>query len=467
MKIPDSYPSALHIRARFRPRVAIVGAGFSGTLLAINLLEQPGVDVTLIDGRAERIGCGVAYSANHFAHVLNVRAANMSAFADRQQDFAQWLDRQGLGGSDAFVPRSVYGAYLADTLKQAEARHAGRLTICHDTVVDIALSARGASLGMSSGALIHADRVVLAVGNLPPHDPPGADPALLGNELYQADPWQQGPEAGLNGNDPVLVLGTGLTAIDIILRLADSGFSGPIVALSRRGMRPHGHVQGQPKPAQQLSKPAQSLSAMVRWVRLSSADTDWRQVVDSLRPITQLMWSSADIPTRARFLRHLRPYWDIHRHRLAPSVAARIADLGASGQLQFVAGKIAGLRQKDHLALVNWRPRGSCEVATLEAQRIYNCTGPQGDLLRTSDPLLRRLLAAGLIRPDALRLGFDVDRIGRVIGRSGTPSEIMRAVGPITRGDLWEVVAVPDIRHQVAAMARQLTQAHWLGGEGL
>src|SRR5690606_27418222 len=203
------------------------------------------------------------------------------------------------------------------------------------------------------------------------------------------------------------------------------------------------------------------------WDGLAARGAGWRLVVESLRPITQMMWASADAPKRARFLRHLRPFWDVHRHRLAPSVADRIEALVASGQLRFEAGKMARVSATESGVAVEWRPRGSDELKMLHVARMINCTGPQGDLLRSSDPLVRRMLAARRIRPDALRLGLDIDREGHVIDGHGRASEHIWAIGPMTRGDLWEVVAVPDIRVQVSALARRLVNAHWIAGEGL
>jgi Uncharacterized protein conserved in bacteria len=462
--------TALHApRPRFRTatRVAIVGAGFSGTMLALNLLEQPHVEVLLIERDRHRMGAGVAYSSLESAHLLNVRAGNMSAFADRPDHFREWLARRGLGCEGAFVTRATYGRYLREALGAAMERYGRRLKLVDDEVLDIEERGGRVTLGLVNGGLIEADRAVLAIGNLPPHDPPAVADARLPARFYVGDPWATPFEEGLAPGAPVLVIGTGLTAVDVILRLVSHGFDGPIVAMSRRGLRPHRHLETLPRPKPVLAKPAPELSELVRWARRAARSTDWRLVVDSLRPITQMMWASADAPKRARFLRHLRPFWDVHRHRLAPSVADRIEALVASGQLRFEAGKMAKVSATESGVAVEWRPRGADELKMLHVARMINCTGPQGDLLRSSDPLVRRMLAARRIRPDALRLGLDIDREGHVIDGHGRASEHILAIGPMTRGDLWEVVAVPDIRVQVSALARRLVNAHWIAGEGL
>lgn len=456
-------------RPRFRTatRVAIVGAGFSGTMLALNLLEQADVEVLLIERDRHRMGAGVAYSSSETSHLLNVRAGNMSAFPDRPDHFCEWLAARGLGCEAAFVTRATYGLYLRETLAGALERHGRRLKLIDDEVLDIEERDGQVTLGLVNGGLIEADRAVLAIGNLPPHDPPAIAGTGLPAHRYIGDPWATPFEQGLDSDATVLVIGTGLTAIDVILRLVANDFSGPIVALSRRGLRPHRHVDGLPRPKPVLAKPAPELSDLVRWARLGAATQDWRLVVDSIRPITQMMWASADAAKRARFLRHLRPFWDVHRHRLAPEVAGRIDALVASGQLSFRAGKISHVAVEREALTVEWRPRGERAIVVTRAARMINCTGPQGDLLRSSDPLVKHMLQAGRIRPDALRLGLDIDREGHVLDAGGRPSEHILAIGPMTRGDLWEVVAVPDIRIQVSALARRLVNAHWTAGEGL
>jgi uncharacterized NAD(P)/FAD-binding protein YdhS len=440
--------------------IVIVGGGFSGTLLAINLLRFDGPRATLVERAGDRIARGVAYSATEPAHLLNVRAAGMSAFPDDPGHFVRWLDARGAGGGTSFVPRLLYGVYLREAL---EAVRDARLTLVERDVVD--LDEGGVSL--ADGRRIAADRVVLATGNLPPHTPPGIDPALLPDGRYLDDPWRSAPGEGLGAGDTVLLLGTGLTAIDVALQLDAGGFPGTIVALSRRGLRPRRHRDGLPPAAGETDLPGVSLSWTVRRLRERAAVEGWRAAVDALRPVTQRLWAASDEDTRGRFLRHLRPFWDVHRHRLAPAVAARINAMVAEGRLRFVAGKVVAAQADGAGVALDWRPRHGDAVDWMTVARIVNCTGPQGDLTRTDDPLLGTLTARGLIRPDRLRLGIDVDAQGRTIDADGVASETLGCIGPMTRGGLWEVVAVPDLRRQAWDLARRLSHAQWVGGEGL
>jgi uncharacterized NAD(P)/FAD-binding protein YdhS len=445
--------------------VAIIGAGFSGTLQAINLLRHGGPRATLIE-RAARPGLGLAYGAADPSHVLNVRAANMSAFPDEPDHFVRWLEARGVADpATAFVPRLTYGTYLRQLLNEAQARAGDRLRIMQGDALDV-IEDGDVCVQFADGGEITADAAVLAVGNLPPHAPPGLDPDALSAHRYKGDPWEQSVGEGLTDTDTVLVIGTGLTMVDVVLMLDARGFSGRIVALSRRGLLPKRHAA--PEPWEKIAeKPGQSGSWLVRALRERAHAIGWSNAVDELRPYTQALWAQAEESDRARFLRHMRPWWDVHRHRLAPAVADRLEALRASGRLQVVAGKTLAFHEDTEGVAVRYRPRGEDAPRDLRVQRIVNCTGPQGDLLRTSEPLLRTLAARGAIRPDPEHLGLDVTVSGQVVRANGSASDQLFALGPMTRGAFWEIVAVPDIRRQTWDVARRLSNAHWVGGEGL
>ena len=444
--------------------VAIIGAGFSGTLQAINLLRHDGPRATLIE-RAPVAGTGLAYGAAHPSHVLNVRAANMSAFPDDPSHFVRWLEARGVvDAASAFIPRVTFGEYLRELLEEALRTSNGRLTLVRGEVLD--LESNGGVHVVLKDRTIDADAAVLAVGNLPPHTPPGLDPDLLSPARYKGDPWDPSVPENLSDDDTVLVIGTGLTMVDVVLLLDARGFRGRIVALSRRGLlpRPHAAASDWQKIAE---RPALSASDLLHAVRRRGNVIGWRNAVDELRPFTQAMWGNASEEERARFLRHLRPWWDVHRHRLAPEVYARLMAVIDRGQLEVIAGKTLGFAERADGIEVRLRRRGQDAPETLLAQRIVNCTGPLGDLERTEEPLLQRLAGRGLIRPDAGHLGIDVDNQGQTIAADGSSNRNLYALGPMTRGAFWEIVAVPDIRTQTWNVARRLSNAHWVGGEGL
>jgi uncharacterized NAD(P)/FAD-binding protein YdhS len=182
----------------------------------------------------------------------------------------------------------------------------------------------------------------------------------------------------------------------------------------------------------------------------------WRPAVDSLRPVTAAVWQGLSGPERRRFLRHLRPWWDVHRHRIAPAVAAQIAALREQGRLEIVAGRVTEVTAGEPLEVAIAR-RGGGSARYLVAGAV-NCTGPEGSIARVADPLIRGLLASGAARPDSLGLGLDVDDQSRLIGGDGLPSGRLSALGPLTRGAFWEIVAVPDIRSQAQSVARRVAQ---------
>jgi uncharacterized NAD(P)/FAD-binding protein YdhS len=444
--------------------VAIIGAGFSGTLQAINLLRHEGPRATLIE-RAPVAGTGLAYGAAHPSHVLNVRASNMSAFPDDPGHFVRWLEARGVPDAPAaFIPRVTYGEYLRELLEEALRTSNGRLTLIRDEVCDLETGPT-VRLKLASRTL-EADAAVLAVGNLPPHDPPGLDPRLLSGTRYKGDPWHPSVPDDLSNDDTVLVIGTGLTMVDVVLLLEARGFKGRILALSRRGLLPRAHAAG--NDWQRINeRPRTVASALLRQVRTRGEAIGWRNAVDELRAFTQPMWGHASDVERGRFLRHLRPWWDVHRHRLAPQVHARLQAMLDSGRLQVVAGKTLSFNEEPGGIRVQYRLRGEEVAETLLAQRIINCTGPLGDLNRSAEPLLRRLAERGCIRPDPAHLGIEVDNQAQTINADGQPNHNLYALGPMTRGAFWEIVAVPDIRTQTWSVARRLSNAHWVGGEGL
>jgi len=421
--------------------VAIVGGGFSGVSAAVNLVAA-GACVTLIE-RPGRLARGAAYGTRHADHLLNVRASGMSAFPDRPSHFTQWLEEEQEGGPASFAARMTYGRYVSDLLDSARGE---RLMIVEGEAVDI----EGATVRLADGRAIAADAVVLAVGNLAPDRPSVF--AGLSDGVYVADPWAGDIAGGLDPDDLVLLIGTGLTAIDAALILDAEGFRGRILALSRRGMVPRAH--GDPAPVPLLDvPPVPHCGSLLRQARAGADAMDWRLAVDRLRPVTQSLWAAASIAERRRFLRHLRPYWDVHRHRIAPEIAARIAGME---RLEFRAGRVISAEPAGEGANIGWRPRGGA-AARIVARRIVNCTGPQSNILAAGEPLLDALVARGRIRPDPCRIGIDVDDADRTIGADGQPSDWLYAIGPMTKGAWWEIVAVPDIRTQTARLAKRLS----------
>ena len=442
-----------------RTDIAVVGAGFSGLLVALQLLRKTRSTRVYLIERAGEFGRGLAYGSADPQHLLNVRASNMSAFADDPEHFLHWLRLcTPVGGAPpSFASRQLFGTYLQSLLRASVEKDGatGRLVIVPDEAVALLDVASGRlGLRLALGNTIEADHVVLATGNLPPHDPPMMDEALRASAAYVSDPWQSDAFATLRDNDDVLLLGTGLTAVDMIMRLASRGHQGRITALSRRGLKPHQHEDLGPPPSAFEVPTRPAISELVRLIRARARRDGWRSAVDGLRPSAQRLWREASSTERRRFLRHLRPWWDVHRHRLAPAVAATVDALQASGQVAFAKGWIRGFERNGDGATVVWSTRGVPH--RLDVAKIINCTGPAGNLERTRSPLLGDLLERGLARPDACHLGLEVDADCHVIGADGQANPRLLAIGPMSRGAFWEITAVPDIRVQALLVAEQL-----------
>lgn len=430
--------------------IAIIGGGYSGTMLAVRLARAGVARITLIERRPVA-GRGAAYSTTLDDHLLNVRARNMSALAEETEHFAGWLGARGLGGPDDYAPRKVYGDYLISLLDGVR----GQVTVVTGEAVDLVPASDGVTIALADGTAITASHAVLALGNLPP-----ALPGMLkglGPDVLRGDPWAEPLFDDLPPDGNVLLVGTGLTMIDAAITLDRMGFDGTIHAISRRGLAPRPHVHGQgavPPPPALAGLSGAKLVHAVR--KMAASDESWRSAVDSLRPVTQGLWRQADRRTQRQFLRHIRPWWDVHRHRIAPEIAARIQAMVDAGRLKIQAGRLLSAEDDGRQAVIQWRPRGAAGAEAMRVDRVVNCTGPEADIARSPDPLIRAALARGLIRADALGIGIDVDDDWRAVDASGTAQDRISIAGPMTRGALWEIAAVPDLRHQVAELAKRL-----------
>jgi uncharacterized NAD(P)/FAD-binding protein YdhS len=452
-------------------RIAIVGAGFSGTLLALHLLRRcpPGSKIILIE-RGLQFGRGAAYATGNPSHLLNVPAGKMSAFHDRPHDFAEWLqaqpDRQlaGPATEGSFVPRQVFGNYVRHLLNQEikTPSQSVDLELLRGDAERIDHEGDEVVLHLDRRRTLRADIGVLAVGNFPPESPALSDPSFYDTEFYRADPWGADTFTDLDPESPVLMIGTGLTMVDAAISLLDQGHTGSIHALSRRGLCPQRHVPSGKAPTPRAESFPTDLVALTRFMRRESRraaleNADWRAIVDELRPFTGDVWAEMPLEDKARFLRHLRPWWEIHRHRMAAPVADRIDAAIARGQLALHGGRIRSFDIGGDRVTLSYRVRGTDQVKQITVARVVNCSGPGADYARISHPLIRSLLGSGMVRPDPLCLGLDVTRNCALKDVKGAISGRLFAVGPVTKAAFWEMTAVPDIRRQCEYLANHLS----------
>jgi uncharacterized NAD(P)/FAD-binding protein YdhS len=442
-----------------RRRVAIVGGGFSGAVLAAHLARRgrAAPDINLIE-KSRRFGPGLAYGTGDPAHLLNVRASNLSAFPDQPDHFVHWLGGRGAGRDvrTRFAQRMKYGVYIEHVLRRAPSWGRPKVERLCATVIGCGQGGEQWTLALDDGRNIEADAVVLALGNAPP-SPPGffksADVPLI-------QPWDAEALRRLGPGD-VLLLGTGLTSVDVALSFARMRRKGVIYALSRRGQLPRPHLQSAAPPAPHAMDLPLPLSDALFTLRKEAKTAiahgePWQHVIDRLRARTPELWQRLPTVAQQRFLRHLRPWWDAHRHRMAPEIGAQIAKLQREGRLRVLAGEIVAAEREGPAIHVHHRQRGSMARQHFEVIGVVNCTGASMDLSASGDPLVRQLFDDGLVRSHASGLGLDVDADGRVIANSGAPHANLYALGPMTQGVFWESTAVPEIRVRAAAIAAML-----------
>lgn len=445
------------------PRIIIIGGGASGVLTAISLLRAAGrFRVTIIEPR-QWLGRGFAYGEAQPFHLLNVRAANMSAYPDVPDHFLDWLDRKKITvgvtgeGRFRFVPRRTYGEYLAEQLDVLALAPAARGRLLRIRGEATAFSRTGAELvvGLADGRRIAGDVAVLATGYAQ------RQPSSLPHTLPS---WSSVDPALLAGTTHVLIIGTGHSAIDHLQLLLAAGYAGKITMLSRHGFLPAVHKPVEPAQIDAGLIPfGARLSGAWRWFRNQATEAernegDWRSVLDGMRPHAQAFWRSLSMEEQRRFIRHARAWYDVRRHRLAPSITATLARLKSEGRLQVIGGRVRSVTEVGNDAQVVYRRRGESEERLLRVQRIIECIGFDLDPRTSRNPILVDLLEQGLAQPGPHGLGLEVSPTCALIDAEGLPASDLFAVGPLTRGQFWEAVGLPDIRQQGAKLALALAE---------
>ena len=453
-------------------QIAIVGAGFSGVAVAWNLLRRATgpVRITLFS-KEQGIGRGLAYGSPSPHHLLNVPAGRMGIDPEDQGGFLRYLQQMGLPfQSGEFAPRSLYGSYLEYSLGRERSAALDRgveLRIQFGAVESISfLEHSRHTLRLTDGQGYAADAVVLALGNFPP-----CPPDVNGSQNWSlpglySTPWNLADLNLLHPRAPVLLIGSGLTAFDVTLQLRHQGHRGVITMFSRRGLLAQSHRNQEHPPEQGLVPPAflsgvTSASVMLRetrkLVRLAKlTGQDWRDVIGGLRQSTVRLWQQLPRPEQQRFLRHLLPYWDTHRHRAAVPIASMVDREIGSGAVELISGRLENLTEN---ANATWqadiRLRGATQIHHWKGDAVINCTGPSSDLLRAakSEPLIRTLLAAGRIAPDSLSLGVEVDTKYRLVDCRGNSQSGIYYVGPMLKARFWEATAVPELRLHARALS--------------
>jgi len=474
--VADAPPASIFLRqpAENAQTIAIIGGGFTGTMTLANLLRfgnqitQP-LHILLID-RLPAFGEGVAYRTNDAKHLLNVPAGRMSAWPDRPDDFlkyAQSIDPK-IQATD-FLPRKIYGRYVRQSVHNLAETSGNHLSaeLIRDEATELApCDDAGWSIKTAGGRSIHADLAIITIGHRPPDDP------LTGRwkgprQRFVPDPWAALVLSQIGPNEPVLLLGSGLTAVDAMLTLNRTDRVAPLFAVSRRGLLPMAHAPA-PRAAADVSKlidpwlnPETPLTVrrLVSDLRgeieaAAAIGVDWRQIIDGLRPVTPKLWERLSVRERARFLNRIRSIWEIHRHRMAPEIAESIQRLRKNETLEIIPGSLLSASADDNGVDVTLALRGGSTRRTVRVSWVINCTGPGVHTRHTTHPILRPLIESGILHEDELSLGLRTDSQGHAVGSDGKILPTLLVAGTLRKSTLWESTAVPELRQQAQTVAQ-------------
>lgn len=455
------------------PVIAIVGGGFSGAAMALHLARSTGpgrnARIVVFEPR-ERLGAGLAYSTAEPTHRINVPANKMSVYPDDPESFARFLDRTNalVGDADAYdgnglayPQRAVFGDYVAAEL----APHLSSGAVEHRRVTIVAVERAGSrwSLQDASGATFVVDAVALAVSHPSPALPSSLAPIRLHPKVV-GDATKPGALDAIGAGDRVLVVGNGLTSADVVCGLHDRGHLGTILSISRRGLRSQGHAPTTQEPFGDFSsRPSQRASELLRRVRLALADAkaqglSWHAVIDAVRSQGQVIWHSLPVPERRRLVRWVRPYWDVHRFRIAPQVKAVLDDAIATGRLQIRAASIEAVAERGSAISVTLRDRRGQTRTSMDFDAVVVTTGPAHGGVLSSQPVLSRMQAAGLLSACATGLGIACDLRATALAADGRPNEGLFIVGPLARGTFGELMGLPQVTEHAVFVAAQVQQ---------
>ncbi|MBY0380577.1 MAG: FAD/NAD(P)-binding protein [Xanthobacteraceae bacterium] len=448
------------------PTVAIIGGGFSGAAVAWHLrASTPDTEIVMIEPQRD-LGRGLAYSTNDPAHRINVPAVRMSIDNNMADDFQDWVVETDYlaGDPDAALPderlfpsRYAFGSYLGDrigSLKPA-VRH------IQSKAVTVERSGNEYRVLCDNGETVQANAVVIAVCHAPPETPRSLA-SLQDHPRFFANPWQNDARSLIGTNDRVLIVGTGLTMADIVASLDRAGHRGEIVAVSRRGMRSQPHTDDlRELKSDFTSPPSMRASELVKRVRgaVIEAAQDgkpWQLVLDRVREQGQIIWQALPAQERLRVLRHLRPYWDVHRFRIAPQIHRVLEQRLADGSLALKTAAVRAVPASGAGLAVEFRQRREQQWKPERFDALMLATGPGHASVVQTNPLLARLVGEGLMRPNIFHFGVDVDPEGHAISGAGGSQARLYVAGPLARGTFGELMGISDLADYAEKIARRL-----------
>lgn len=454
---------------RSRPVVAILGGGMTGAAVAFHLacsVSPDAVEIVVVEPR-EALGGGLAYSSDEPAHRINVPAARMSLVSNEPNHFMDWLARENVQMSrdtltprgDVFPERRIFGAYIAAHL--APLLESGAVRHRRVSAVGMSVAEGRHAIELSDGTSLIADLVVLAMTH-PVPAVPSVLHAVAGSPRLVTDPYDNARVAAIAPDDRVLIVGTGLTSADVVASLGRRGHHGRITLLSRHGLRSRGHGLVREKSTIDLAEtPSRTAVALVRRIRAAVAEDaargqSWHATLDRVREQGQEIWAALPAVERRRLVRHLRTFWDVHRFRIAPQVEEALDRRLLLGQLEIVAARLVAAREADDGIVVDYRPRGGETVVSERFDAVVVTTGPDHAAVLRSNPVFRTLAGLGLLCADPNGLGLLVVDRCRTVDAAGRASETLFVAGPLARGNVGELMGLPEVTQHAEHVARVL-----------
>lgn len=456
------------------PVIAIVGGGVSGTAVAFHLLQRrslrPG-QLFIFEPR-ERLGAGLAYDTRDPAHRINVPAARMSLLTDDIEHFQRWIqendavadDHEALAANGSLFPRrAVFGNYINSMIHPFV--EDGRLTHIRQGVERIARSGRSWTITGEDGQRVDADILIIATSHPSPLPPHLLGEVLASHPRFVPDPTTPEALAAIGADDRVLVVGNGLTSADVIASLELRGHRGPITAISRRGLRSRGHARVKQELLGDFADhPSRTAVSLLRRVRAAIREAEgegrsWQGVIDQVRAQGRDLWQALPLEERRRVVRHLRPFWDVHRFRVAPQVEAVSEEAIETGRLEVLAASVAALAVTD--GVVNCRLRLSRSERSIERQydAVVVTTGPGHRGILQSQDWIEALAGAGCLAMDPTGLGLACDTQSRALDAAGAIVPSLFISGPLARGTFGELMGLPEVVEHAVFVAGQVAAA--------
>jgi uncharacterized NAD(P)/FAD-binding protein YdhS len=454
--------------------IAIIGGGYAGTILARKIIEQTvNVQITIFNSSTE-ISKGVAYDCNQKSSLLNVPAGKISALPEDVNHFLDWCLKHPTYKNDsreliagAFLPRQLYGAYLnevwEETVKIAKDNNVS-LQVLNEKVNHLVVADNHVNLQTESSTY-QFDKCVLATGNELPGKPKNIESEFLNSDRYYNNPWDVDYHK-IDKSLPTLIIGNGLTMVDIVLNMRDNHYYQKIISISPNGFNilPHRNFGFTYTGAlANIEFPISLLELITLFNRemknLKKFGVSPEPIIDALRPNTQKIWQQFTSDEKAKFMTRVRHLWGVARHRIPFVSYDTIMKEQVNQQLNILAGKITSVQEnKDGIEVKIWDKRTKREVSVMVGA-IINCTGPETNITKSNNVLLNQLYAEGIINQDPLFLGISTNcKNYKTLQKNGAENQNIYAIGSLLKGELWETTAVGDLRVQAKELAQELTK---------